>query len=69
MLTLNIEVNVLDKQGLKAKQQADRTVGAFLSQLKKFGIKSSDVEAGNLIVSSEYQYANNKKPVLLDYRA
>lgn len=69
MLTFNIEVNVLDKQGLKAKQQVDKKVGTFLRQLEKFGIKSNDVEAGNLVVSPEYQYSDNKRPMLLGYRA
>jgi len=69
MLTLNVAVSVLDKQGLKAKQQVDTRVAAFFSQLEGLGIKRSDVEAGNLMVSPEYQYGDNKKPELLGYRA
>ncbi|WP_204383498.1 SIMPL domain-containing protein, partial [Aeromonas veronii] len=69
MLTLNVAVSALDKQGLKAKQQVDTKVAAFFSQLEGLGIKRSDVEAGNLMVSPEYQYGENKKPVLLGYRA
>ncbi|WP_180349320.1 SIMPL domain-containing protein [Aeromonas veronii] len=69
MLTLNVAVSALDKQGLKAKQQVDTKVAAFFSQLEGLGIKRSDVEAGNLMVSPEYQYGGNKKPVLLGYRA
>ncbi|HHQ4590617.1 TPA: SIMPL domain-containing protein, partial [Aeromonas veronii] len=33
MLTLNVAVSALDKQGLKAKQQVDTKVAAFFSQL------------------------------------
>lgn len=69
MLTLNVAVSALDKQGLKAKQQVDTKVAAFFSQLEGLGIKRSDVEAGNLMVSPEYQYGENKKSVLLGYRA
>ncbi|CAJ1854370.1 SIMPL domain-containing protein [Aeromonas veronii] len=69
MLTLNVAVSALDKQGLKAKQQVDTKVAAFFSQLEGLGIKRSDVEAGNLMVSPEYQYGENKKAVLLGYRA
>ncbi|XEI31565.1 SIMPL domain-containing protein [Aeromonas veronii] len=69
MLTLNVAVSALDKQGLKAKQQVDTKVAAFFSQLEGLGIKRSDVEAGNLMVSPEYQYGENNKTVLLGYRA
>ncbi|MBL0626379.1 SIMPL domain-containing protein [Aeromonas jandaei] len=69
MLTLNVSVTAQEKQGLKAKQLVDTKVAAFFGQLEGLGIKRSDVEAGNLVVSPEYQYAENKKPELLGYRA
>ncbi|MGL5599222.1 MAG: SIMPL domain-containing protein [Aeromonas sp.] len=69
MLTLHVAVSALDKQGLKAKQQVDTKVTAFLGQLEALGIKRSDVEAGNLLVSPEYLYAANKSSELLGYRA
>ncbi|MBL0456243.1 SIMPL domain-containing protein [Aeromonas enteropelogenes] len=69
MLTLNVSVTALEKQGIKAKQQVDTRVAAFFGQLEGLGIKRSDVEAGNLVISPEYQYGENKKPTLLGYRA
>ncbi|WP_167386711.1 SIMPL domain-containing protein [Aeromonas cavernicola] len=69
MLTLNVSVTALEKQGIKAKQQVDTRVAAFFGQLEGLGIKRSDVEAGNLMVSPEYQYSDNKKPLLMGYRA
>jgi uncharacterized protein YggE len=69
MLTLNVSVTALEKQGIKAKQQVDGKVAAFFGQLEGLGIKRSDVEAGNLVISPEYQYPQNKKPELVGYRA
>ncbi|MGL4717181.1 MAG: SIMPL domain-containing protein, partial [Aeromonas sp.] len=69
MLTLSVSVTALEKEGIKAKQQVDTKVAAFFGQLEGIGIKRSDVEAGNLLVSPEYQYAPNKQPELLGYRA
>ncbi|MUG30963.1 DUF541 domain-containing protein [Aeromonas salmonicida] len=69
MLTLNVAVTALEKQGIKAKQQVDSKVAAFFGQLEGLGIKRSDVEAGNLVISPEYQYPQNKKPELVGYRA
>lgn len=69
MLTLNVSVTALEKQGIKAKQQVDGKVAAFFGQLEGLGIKRSDVEAGNLVISPEYQYLQNKKPELVGYRA
>lgn len=69
MLTLNVAVTALEKQGIKAKQQVDSKVAAFFGQLEGLGIKRSDVEAGNLLISPEYQYPQNKKPELVGYRA
>ena len=51
MLTLNVAVTALEKQGIKAKQQVDTKVAAFFGQLESLGIKRSDVEAGNLVIS------------------
>ncbi|WDF93199.1 SIMPL domain-containing protein [Aeromonas dhakensis] len=69
MLTLNVSVTALEKQGIKAKQQVDGKVAAFFGQLEGLGIKRTDVEAGNLVISPEYQYPQNKKPELVGYRA
>lgn len=69
MLTLNVSVTALEKQGIKAKQQVDGKVAAFFGQLEGLGIKRSDVEAGNLVISPEYKYPQNKKPELVGYRA
>jgi uncharacterized protein YggE len=69
MLTLNVSVTALEKQGIKAKQQVDGKVAAFFGQLEGLGIKRSDVEAGNLVIFPEYQYPQNKKPELVGYRA
>ncbi|MEV3839505.1 SIMPL domain-containing protein [Aeromonas dhakensis] len=69
MLTLNVSVTALERQGIKAKQQVDGKVAAFFGQLEGLGIKRSDVEAGNLVISPEYQYPQNKKPELVGYRA
>lgn len=69
MLTLNVSVTALEKQGIKAKQQVDGKVAAFFGQLEGLGIKRTDVEAGNLVISPEYQYSQNKKPELVGYRA
>ena len=69
MLTLNVAVTALEKQGIKAKQQVDTKVAAFFGQLESLGIKSSDVEAGNLVISPEYQYPQNKQPEMVGYRA
>ena len=55
MLTLNVSVTALEKQGIKAKQQVDGKVAAFFGQLEGLGIKRSDVEAGNLVIFPEYQ--------------
>ncbi|WP_139379788.1 SIMPL domain-containing protein, partial [Zoogloea sp. LCSB751] len=38
-------------------------------QLESLGIKRSDVEAGNLVISPEYQYPQNKQPEMVGYRA
>lgn len=69
MLTLNVSVTALEKQGIKAKQQVDGKVAAFFGQLEGLSIKRTDVEAGNLVISPEYQYPQNKKPELVGYRA
>lgn len=69
MLTLNVSVTALEKQGIKAKQQVDGKVAAFFGQLEGLGIKRTDVEAGNLVISPEYQHPQNKKPELVGYRA
>ncbi|MDD9209673.1 SIMPL domain-containing protein [Aeromonas dhakensis] len=69
MLTLNVSVTALERQGIKAKQQVDGKVAAFFGQLEGLGIKRTDVEAGNLVISPEYQYPQNKKPELVGYRA
>ncbi|HDZ8857374.1 TPA: SIMPL domain-containing protein [Aeromonas dhakensis] len=69
MLTLNVSVTALEKQGIKAKQQVDGKVAAFFGQLEGLGIRRTDVEAGNLVISPEYQYPQNKKPELVGYRA
>lgn len=69
MLTLNVSVTALEKQGIKAKQQVDTKVAAFFGQLERLGIKRDDVAAGNLVISPEYQYPPNKKPELVGYRA
>ncbi|KUE79953.1 SIMPL domain-containing protein [Aeromonas schubertii] len=69
MATLSVSVTALQKDGLKAKQQVDAKVAAFFGKLEGLGIKRSDVDAGNLVVSPEYQYAPEKKPQLLGYRA
>ena len=69
MLTLNVAVTALEKQGIKAKQQVDTKVAAFFGQLESLGIKRSDVEAGNLVISPEYQYPQNKQPEMVGYRA
>ncbi|WP_431418752.1 SIMPL domain-containing protein [Aeromonas dhakensis] len=69
MLTLNVSVTALEKQGITAKQQVDGKVAAFFGQLEGLGIKRTDVEAGNLVISPEYQYPQNKKPELVGYRA
>lgn len=69
MLTMNVSVTALEKQGIKAKQQVDGKVAAFFGQLEGLGIKRTDVEAGNLVISPEYQYPQNKKPELVGYRA
>lgn len=69
MLTLNVSVTALEKQGIKAKQQVDGKVAAFFGQLEGLGIKRTDVEAGNVVISPEYQYPQNKKPELVGYRA
>ncbi len=37
MLTLNVAVSALDKQGLKAKQQVDTKVAAFSANWKGWG--------------------------------
>ena len=44
-------------------------MAAFFGQLEGLGIKRNDVEAGNLVISPEYQYGEAKKPTLLGYRA
>ncbi|WOX46971.1 SIMPL domain-containing protein [Aeromonas sp. XH] len=69
MLTLNVAVTALEKQGIKAKQKVDTKVAAFFGQLEGLGIKRSDVEAGNLVISPEYQYPQNKQPEMVGYRA
>ncbi|MGY4013955.1 SIMPL domain-containing protein [Aeromonas molluscorum] len=69
MLTLRVAVTALEKKGIDAKQQVDKRVAAFFGQLEGLGIKRSDVEAGNLVISPEYQYPQNRKPELAGYRA
>ncbi|MDO2950027.1 SIMPL domain-containing protein [Aeromonas simiae] len=69
MATLSVSVSALQKEGLKAKQQVDSKVAAFFSKLEAMGIERSDVEAGNLVVSPEYQYEANKRPQLIGHRA
>ena len=69
MATLTVSVSELQKDGLKAKQQVDAKVAGFFGKLESLGIARSDVEAGNLVVSPEYEYAPEKKPQLLGYRA
>ena len=69
MLTLNVAVTALEKQGIKAKQQVDTKVAAFFGQLESLGIKRSDVggwQSGDL---PEYQYPQNKQPEMVGYRA
>ncbi|WP_270672187.1 SIMPL domain-containing protein [Aeromonas sp. QDB17] len=69
MLTLNVAVTALEKQGIQAKQQVDTKVAAFFGQLESLGIKRSDVEAGNLLIAPEYRYSQNKPPERVGYRA
>ncbi|MFM4648992.1 SIMPL domain-containing protein [Aeromonas bivalvium] len=69
MLTLRVAVTALEKKGIDAKQQVDSRVAAFFGQLEGLGIKRSDVEAGNLVISPEYQYPQNRKAELVGYRA
>lgn len=62
MLTLNVAVTALEKQGIKAKQQVDTKVAAFFGQLENLGIKRSDVEAGNLVISPNTSTRRTSSP-------
>ena len=46
MLTLNVAVTALEKQGIKAKQEVDSKEAAFFGQLEGLGIKRGDGEDG-----------------------
>lgn len=69
MATLRFSIAAQDKDSLKVRQAVDVKVAAFVNALSKVGIKPQDLEAGNLQLSPEYQYATDQTPKLSGYRA
>ncbi|NJC99396.1 oxidative stress defense protein [Candidatus Erwinia dacicola] len=67
--TLAIEVNVSAKDEGEAKKQADNLVQQYFDFLNKNGIEKKDINAANLRIQPEYDYAKDGKSVLKGYSA
>ncbi|EFB71630.1 26 kDa periplasmic immunogenic protein precursor [Providencia rustigianii] len=69
MATLNINVEVTNKDAAAAKAEADKRVAQYYEFLKKNGIEKQDINAANVRIQPRYDYGKMSKPTLTGYTA
>ena len=59
--TIQIEISLIKKSGMEAKQQVDAAVNELLSSLDGNKPNLSRIDAGSLRLQPNYEYENNKR--------
>ncbi|HBO21568.1 MULTISPECIES: oxidative stress defense protein [unclassified Providencia] len=70
MATLNINVEVTEKDAAAAKAGVDKRVAEYFEFLKKNGIEKKDINAANVRTQPKYEYNNEtQKSTIVGYTA
>lgn len=69
MAQLHLTVTVTSKRALEAKGETDQRVNNLIAELKKAGIKDTDITASNIQTSPRYQHSNDSGRQFVGYQA
>ncbi len=70
MAVIEVSAEVVDKDALKAKQELDQRVNAFIKvAIDELQIKQPQIVAQTLYTHPEYDYRKDDKPLLVGYKA